>query len=254
MCTVAFVPLEGGGYLLGHNRDERPVRARGEPPRQMANAACRALAPRDPEAGGTWIAVNEAGITVCVLNAADRSPDRVPALPRSRGLAVQYLVCAASVEETRRHLASAQDVLARTRAFHMVAVEPGWRAGGTARVGRFRWDGMDASWETGVAPAIFVSSLLYPIEVERERTARWRARLGQGSLDREALAAFLSAHEPERGPLSVCMHRDDAGTVSRTLVEVTRQAAVMRYRPGPPCTPWGPDVEGQIGTGTNRNS
>ena len=253
MCTVAFVPLEGGGYLLGHNRDERPVRVPGEPPRLMADAACRALAPRDPEAGGTWIAVNEAGITVCVLNAADRSPDRLPAVPRSRGLVVQDLACAASLEKTRAHLSRAQDLLARTRAFHVVAVEPGWHAGGTARVGRFRWDGIDGSWETADAPAIFVSSLLYPIEVEQERTARWRARLGQGPLDREALAAFLSGHEPERGPLSVCMHREDAGTVSRTLVEVTRHAAVMRYRPGPPCTPSGPDVEAELGTGTNKN-
>jgi hypothetical protein len=31
------------------------------------------------------------------------------------------------------------------------------------------------------------------------------------------------------------MHRDQAGTVSRTLVEVRPGAAVMRYLPGPPC-------------------
>src|SRR6185436_2635186 len=40
MCTVAFVPLPAGGYLLGHNRDERPSRPAGEPPRPLEGARC----------------------------------------------------------------------------------------------------------------------------------------------------------------------------------------------------------------------
>jgi hypothetical protein len=239
MCTVAFVPLSGGGYLIGHNRDERPVRAPGEPPREVTLGRCRVLAPRDPEAGGTWIAVNDAGITVCILNAADPHPQRLPAEPRSRGLIVRDLACVTALERVHRSLAETPEVLARTRAFHVVAVEPG--AAG-ARVGRFRWDGAETAWEESEAPALFVSSLLHPAEVERERGARWRHRLAKGALDRDTLAAFLAAHEPERGPLSVCMHRDDAGTVSRTIVEVTREAVVMGYQQGPPCTPAGPET------------
>jgi hypothetical protein len=235
MCTVAFVPLPEGGYLLGHNRDERPARAPGQPPRLLEGARCRALAPRDPDAGGTWITVNAAGVTVCVLNAAEGNPRRLPAEPRSRGLIVRDLACVGGVDGARLWLEEAREVLAWTRAFHLVAVEPARRPSGHARVARFRWDGQEADWEASDGPALFVSSLLQPAQVERERSARWHARTEEGPLDAAALAAFLATHEPARGPLSVCMHREGAGTVSRTLVEVTAEAAVMRYLPGPPC-------------------
>ncbi|HEX5041768.1 MAG TPA: NRDE family protein [Candidatus Polarisedimenticolaceae bacterium] len=244
MCTVAFVPLSTGGYLLGHNRDERPTRRAGEAPRLLEGARCRAIAPRDPDAGGTWIALNEAGVTVCVLNAAEASPARLPSKPRSRGLLVRDLACVRGIDDARVWLEEAREVLDWTRAFHLVAVEPGSRTG-RARVARFRWDGLEADWENGDGPTLFVSSLLQPTEVERERSARWRTRAEAGPIDAGGLAAFLAGHEPVRGPLSVCMHRDQAGTVSRTLVEVTRSTAVMRYLPGPPCQA-GTEVEARL--------
>jgi hypothetical protein len=126
-----------------------------------------------------------------------------------------------------------------------VAVEPGRHERSHARVARFRWDGQEADWESSHGPALFVSSLLQPAQVEEERRGRWRARTQRGPLDATALAAFLASHEPARGPLSVCMHRDGAGTVSRTLVEVTPGAAVMRYLPGPPCEGKG-EVEARL--------
>ena len=246
MCTVAFVPLAAGGYLLGHNRDERSARRPGEAPRLLGSARCRALAPRDPEGGGTWIVLNAAGVTVCALNAAEANPARLPAEPRSRGLIVRDLACVRGIDEARVWLEEAREVLAWTRAFHLVTAEPGWRTG-TARVARFRWDGLEADWETAEEPALFVSSLLQPAEVERERSARWRAHAEAGPIDGAALAAFLASHEPARGPLSVCMHRREAGTVSRTLVEVVPGGATMRYRPGPPCAPSGPETVGTLG-------
>ena len=253
MCTVAFVPLPAGGYLLGHNRDERAARPAGEAPRLLQTPRCRALAPRDPEGGGTWIALNAHGVTVCVLNAAEARPERLPDKPRSRGLIVRDLACVHGIDEARLWLEEAREVLAWTRAFHLVAAEPGPRSA-TARVARFRWDGLEADWETGEGPGLFVSSLLQPVEVERERSARWRARAAAGPLDGEALAAFLAGHDPARGPLSVCMHRHDAGTVSRTLVEVTRKGATMRYWPGPPCTPSGPEVVATFSPASSRSS
>ena len=44
-----------------------------------------------------------------------------------------------------------------------------------------------------------------------------------------------SSHDPEPGAYSVCMHRDDAVTVSMTLVEVSGDTATMRYHDGSPC-------------------
>jgi hypothetical protein len=171
---------------------------------------------------------------VCLLNAAEANARRLPAEPRSRGLIVRDLACVRGIDEARVWLEEAREVLSWTRAFHLVAAEPGWRSG-AGRVARFRWDGQEADWETRAEPALFVSSLLQPAEVERERSARWRVRVEAGPIDGAGLAAFLASHEPARGPLSVCMHRDQAGTVSRTLVEVVPGAAVMRYLSGPPC-------------------
>lgn len=44
------------------------------------------------------------------------------------------------------------------------------------------------------------------------------------------------SHTPKRGPLSICMHRTDASTVSYTEVAVSRQRATMRYKAGPSCS------------------
>ena len=72
-------------------------------------------------------------------------------------------------------------------------------------------------------------------------------RAGRGTIRMVTLQhERRSGHEPVRGPLSVCMHRDGAGTVSRTLVEVTPEAAAMRYLAGPPCTPRGPEALARI--------
>ena len=200
MCTVAFVPLPAGGYLLGHNRDERPARAPGQPPVLLEAARCRALAPRDPDAGGTWITVNAAGVTGCVPNAAEGTARRLPAEPRSRGLIVRDLACVAGVDEARVWLEEAREVLEWTRAFHLVAVEPGWRTGGAARIARFRWDGQEADWETGGGPTLFVSSLLQPAEVERERTIERRTYVIPGRGESGAAAAGWTTRRPPGGP------------------------------------------------------
>jgi hypothetical protein len=42
-------------------------------------------------------------------------------------------------------------------------------------------------------------------------------------------------HGAAAGPFSICVHRDDAATLSYTEVEVTSRELVMRYRPGQPC-------------------
>ena len=69
-----------------------------------------------------------------------------------------------------------------------------------------------------------------------------RHNTGQTSPAWVDLARWLTSHEPERGPLSVCMHRPEARTVSRTLVEVAGDSAAMRYLDGSPCEPAAPEV------------
>lgn len=233
MCTVAFVPLPGGGYLLGHNRDERTARGRGAVPTEGVSSGLRFLAPRDPDAGGTWIVANEAGLTVCVLNALETDGRLLPESPRSRGLLVAEAAGCRGLEEVRRRVERA--ALAATRAFRLVAAEDG--AGLLSCV----WDGATLAWERAASATLYVSSTLGAFGAPAARRAAWEAlRERAGDPDEPALAAWLAGHEPERGPASVCMHREDGGTVSRTVVRVDRSHVAMTYTDGPPCAPFAP--------------
>ena len=53
----------------------------------------------------------------------------------------------------------------------------------------------------------------------------------QGKLDADLLHQFHRSHLPDRGPYSVCMHRDDAATVSLSTVKVTRDTIEFIYHP-----------------------
>ena len=43
------------------------------------------------------------------------------------------------------------------------------------------------------------------------------------------------SHLPEPGAFSICMHREDAGTVSYTEIVIEDRLGIMRYHPGPLC-------------------
>src|SRR5438045_4246173 len=100
MCTVSWIRGSGGYHLLC-NRDEKKSRAVALAPRIQARGWVRFIAPVDPDHDGSWIAVNEFGVSVCVLNGANLTC-RLPLtsryasnkIPRSRGLFLRELVWA----------------------------------------------------------------------------------------------------------------------------------------------------------------
>jgi uncharacterized protein with NRDE domain len=103
MCTVSWVQ-EPDGYHLLCNRDEKRSRAIALSPRIQARGWVRFIAPVDPGCGGTWITVNEFGVSACVLNGANLT--RLPLtsngsskISRSRGLFLRDLVWASSTDE-----------------------------------------------------------------------------------------------------------------------------------------------------------
>jgi hypothetical protein len=237
MCTLAFLPLPSGGYLLGHNRDDLRARAKALAPAVTVRAGVTVAYPTDPDGGGTWIGANGAGLTVAILNAKEREGRVLPPVPRSRGLVLLDLLPVRSIAEAVETIRSIEPSLARVRSFHLAAAEPAG-ADAPARIARFRWNGTEGAWEESAGPCIFVSSSLADTGPERESS--WRRFLERGrSMEDGALSAWLASHEPERGPRSVCMHRPEGGTMSRTLVEVGMDEVVMRYLPGPPCEPEG---------------
>lgn len=89
MCLLAlfFRVVEEAAVVAGANREEAFARP-GEPP-QLLDGPCRAVAGRDPQAGGTWFGVNEFGVLIAVTNRPKTQP---PSQPRSRGLLARDLL------------------------------------------------------------------------------------------------------------------------------------------------------------------
>ena len=89
MCTVTWIrPLEAEGYDLLFNRDESLTRGPELGPEPSRQGGTTFLAPRDSDQGGTWLAVNDHGLTVCLLNGYVPSRGQAPPSWRSRGLLV----------------------------------------------------------------------------------------------------------------------------------------------------------------------
>ena len=243
MCTVAFIPARGGGYLLGHNRDEARSRSRARPPRRTRRGGLLFVAPRDPDGGGTWIGINEAGLAFCILNGSDANPGRLPEKPRSRGLVAWDLLHLGSAGEAARALRDFRPLLDEVRAFQLVIAEPGL-GGDAASISRFAWDGAELKSARSPGPALFVSSGYDQQGAERARGELWRDFLTEAGApnrgpepgpDPGALAAFLAGHLPRKGELSVCMHRERARSVSRSVVVAQKTAVCLIYHDGPPC-------------------
>lgn len=221
MCTVTWLETDGG-YHLFSSRDELRSRGPARPPRLHERAGVRFLAPIDSDGGGTWIAVNEQGVGLTLLN--DYAADQGGGVFESRGRLVTLLAAAGSAAEVGAALAGLD--LGRYRPFRLVVLAPGER--GVVR----HWDGRREAEEAPGEPPLLTSSSVDPAGADAAR----RDLLGRmGPPDAERLAVFHRSHEPERGPLSPCMHRSDARTVSFTRLDVTAKRAVMAYQDGPPC-------------------
>lgn len=231
MCTVSWI-LHEDGFELFCNRDETRRRAVALPPRPSERDGVAYLAPRDGDAGGTWIAVNELALALCLVN---RYPDPEGGAFVSRGHLVLELADARSADEVAERLQRLEDGGApRYRPFRLLTFEPGAPPLAAA------WDGerLLPPDPEPVAPPISSSSY-DPAGIGAVRRRLWQEELGRELAGRPPTAGdllrFHRSHLPARGPLSPCMHRDDARTVSLTRVRVTPATVEMAYAGGPPC-------------------
>ena len=231
MCTLSWHDT-AEGYRLFFNRDERRERGPELPPRLERRGRTRFIAPRDGDFGGTWIAVNEHGLSVCLLNgfpATGKQLDNPGREYSSRGLLPISLIEHHSTPPIAADLSAAD--LGRYRPFLLVAFAPAG-AGLLAR-----WSGADLEIDEGRPPVQpLVSSSFYTEQVRNNRRAVFEELVRGGSAGpTSAHLAFHAGHRPERGPHSPCMHRPDASTVSFSSVDVTRHEILFYYAPNSPC-------------------
>jgi Transport and Golgi organisation 2 len=228
MCTVSWV-REDDGYVLVCNRDERHTRKPALGPTIAELRGVRYIAPVDGDHGGSWIGVNKFGLTLCLLNRYEAALEPVRNEYVSRGLLLTDLLDCTDTKQIECRLSEAQ--LETFRPFTML----GLGINDSAMV--VEWTGLKASIQANAETMCPLISSSY----EESRIAEMRQRefkrlvSSAGSVSPAILDRFHRSHKPERGPLSVCMHRDDAATVSMSVITVTSRAIEFCYVAGAPC-------------------
>jgi hypothetical protein len=95
MCTVSFIP-SGNSYFFTSSRDEQAERPLADLPELYEMDGHTLLFPKDPRAGGSWIAVNELGHLGVLLNGAVKAHRPEPPYRKSRGLVLPDLIARSS--------------------------------------------------------------------------------------------------------------------------------------------------------------
>lgn len=225
MCTVTWQTAPGG-YDLFFNRDERHTRAAETEPHFGWAGDVAFLAPRDGDRGGTWLLVNDRGLTVGLLNDY-ACPWAPPAgTPRlSRGQVV--LACAGATNLRDVAAAARRSPLETVPAFTLFAVA----ADGTAAI--WRWRGarlVRARAADERTRGMLTSSSFATAEICTGRRRRFTAHVGNApAVAAGTLREFHRRHDAARGAESVLMRRPDAATRSISHIAVRAGVATFEY-------------------------
>lgn len=239
--------MRGPGYRVVCNRDEQRERPPAAPPRWHPLSGARpgrALWPIDTQAGGTWIAAAEHGLTLCLLNLNPDVPPDLSAVPGlvSRGMVIPALIGQADAPSAVKALNRL--TLGRFAPFRLLAVDFPWDAAATgpagARVIEAAWDRRRVEIRQHHAgPVCLASSGLGDTRVQG-RVSLFRQMLGESGSTAAMQDQFHDHVWPERPEISVRMSRPEARTVSVTALEVEpevlqhgRFRVTMAYRPLP---------------------
>ena len=97
------------------------------------------------------------------------------------------------------------------------------------------WDGFELSITNNPAMPL-TSSSFNTEQVTQDRVQQLTQMMKTGSPEPGELINYHASHLPQRGPFSVCMHRDNAQTVSFSHIEVQAEDINFHYYDGPPCS------------------
>ncbi|MDP4611857.1 MAG: NRDE family protein [Opitutales bacterium] len=221
MCTLSWWAVETERGIV-FNRDEKRTRSHGEVPRVIEGDSGRSiLTPRDPDAGGTWVGVNECGLIVAVLNNYPFFQEAQPG-QRSRGKLVLELLDRCETAADCMEVMSALDA----------SIYPGFLLFAFGREDRplaRAWDGeslteLSLTGEGGL-------HVLTTSSFRREDCEAFRFDLLAGqNRERTALKAkhgSFNLDDPALGPVMV---REDAATDSITEIVVGPNNAHMWFQ------------------------
>jgi len=226
MCTLTWGYTAGSsssqnnGYHIHFNRDESRLRSVALPPQIYSNKKAKYIAPIDPDALGTWIFVNNWGVSACLLN----NYIDIQSLKgnRSRGLLVRDLSHIKDIEQGLDAVEKAG--IENYAPFDLFLFD-------LKQVHTIGWNG-EARVDTE-NPAPFKSSSGFNTE---EVIQHRKEHYIKSHKDAGSLREFHRSHTSDKYGFSPCVHRKDGRTQSYTEISVNPAQASMCYSNGPPCT------------------
>lgn len=231
MCTVSIIRLGDDLIRLACNRDEQLSRPLALPPRIVRINGQLAVMPIDPTGGGTWIAANEAGVMMALLNRNSIDVQQAPAGLMSRGRIIPILIGCSSAEEA---IASASKLDARAYGpFRMALIDRYDRA-------QVISDGFEVrvmKLNPTANAVLFTSSGLGDDLVEGPRRALFDVMMRDQGMNSDTQDRYHRHRWPEREHLSLCMRRSDAKTVSHSIIELGPEQVDFRYHAAAPDEP-----------------
>lgn len=225
MCTLTYLPLSEGNFLLTSNRDESPLRAPARTPEFRDIAGQKLVFPVDGKAGGTWIAAAESRRTVCLLNGAFAPHQMGGTYRLSRGV----VVLESFAYDRLADFATAYD-FAGIEPFTFVGFELGVNG---FEIVELRWDGKELHTQAFPAdePHIWSSAQLYKPEVIAQRKVWFSQWLGMHP--NYNLADIQGFHQfGGEGDIynDIRMNRNNlVKTVSTTAIENLSEEIRMHY-------------------------
>lgn len=225
MCTLTWF-VKNGGYELFFNRDERVQRRHAQPPTVQKADGVEYISPTDADAGGTWIAANHFGVTVCLLNHYQFEQIETYKDWTSRGEIVRQFSTAHSPQLAAKKFLSLE--LVDFRAFRMFIID---RTGANCLC---VWDGHSARVEPNVVNPKSSSSVDAQQVKSRRRKLFTDLTLAE-TRNTQKYLDYHASHLPSKSKESVCMHRADANTVSLSYVSVDANGVAFAYADGAPC-------------------
>ena len=236
MCTLTW-QLEPNGYQVFFNRDEQRSRAVANP--VAFNHSLNAAYPIDPQGGGTWIALTQAGGTLCLLNNYQAQAIHQPVDAISRGEVILRLIAklnelnddAGGINEENGDITNLVKALPLSRfAPFILCFFPAHLTQYQGQIHQLQWDGQQLTRLPVTMP--LTSSGFNISAVSAARYLHFAELMPQITED---YLAYHSSHQPQRSAFSVCMHREDAHTVSFSHVQVGKNEQVFNYYQGSPC-------------------
>ncbi|GHB59346.1 NRDE family protein [Persicitalea jodogahamensis] len=224
MCVVTYIPAASGGFILTSNRDESIRRQAAIPPRRYLIDEQLITFPKDPKAGGTWVATTE-NRTLCLLNGAFQNHSHRPPYRRSRGLVV---LDAFSYDSPH---AFARDYdFTGIEPFTLIMVD---RVDAFATLHELRWDGTKPHFKCLPAdtPRIWSSVTLYSEDIVREREGWFQNWLTapHTKLAAEIIAFHTSAGKGDPAN-DLLVDRGSLKTVSITQIQAQHNEVSVFYQ------------------------